>query len=162
MTTKSKSKWERILKRMYMRFTPEIIAKWESAVKENPNAEYNCNKISEILPFVKKVMPRLSRNQSLFGLSIISIEGKIRDKEREEVIVMYGIEPLQKAGILTGRDVRRVVNWYRGSEPRWDSHDYTARTKPNFEKEFSIGNRKYRLITDNYRNFRDLNLQVLR
>ena len=75
---------------------------------------------------------------------------------------MYGIEPLQKAGILTGRDVRRVVNWYRGSEPRWDSHDYTARTKPNFEKEFSIGNRKYRLITDNYRNFRDLNLQVLR
>ena len=57
----------------FQQFTPETVNAWEEAVQENPDAEWNCNRIRSILPFLKKVMPRIGRNQSLLGLSIISL-----------------------------------------------------------------------------------------
>ena len=44
----------------YQEFTPDIIAKWEAAVQENPNAEWSYTKIADILPFIKAVKPRIS------------------------------------------------------------------------------------------------------
>jgi len=146
----------------YQEFTPEIVAKWEETLKKRPDAAWNENKISEVLPFIKKIMPRIGRNQSLFGLSIISLEGRIEGRKKEEKIVRYGLEPLKKADVLSDDEVQRIVEWYAFSDPRWGPHDHAARTYPNFEKEFEINGKRYKLRTDNYRNCRDLNLQIPR
>jgi len=146
---------------MYREFTPEVVAKWEETVKERPGAEWSYNKISGILPFIKKVMPRIGKNQSMFGLSIVSLQGVYENKKEEERIVRYGLEPLEKAGVLSEEEIEQIVNWYAGSDPKWGPHDYEAKTMLGFKKEFEIDGKKYRLMTDNYRHCRDLNLQVL-
>jgi hypothetical protein len=150
------------MSKYYQEFTPEIVAKWEEILKETPDAEWNCNKLSEVLPFIKKVMPRIGKNQSLFGLSIISLEGQVEDRKVEEKIVRYGLEPLKTANILSDDNIKEIVDWYALSDPKWGPHDYATRTRPNFEKKFEIDGKTYRLSTDNYRNFKDLNLLAVK
>jgi len=139
--------------KFFQQFTPEIVENWERAVQKNPDAEWGYNKMRSLIPFLKRVMPRIGKNQSLFGLSIISLDGK---SQNEKWIVRYGLEPLLKAQILTQEEVGQIVVWYEQTDPTWDSGG--AR---QFQKEFEIDEIKYRLITDSYRNCRDLNLQVL-
>ncbi|KPJ56867.1 hypothetical protein AMJ49_03580 [Parcubacteria bacterium DG_74_2] len=141
------------MKKFYQEFTPKTIRKWEKGAKENPDAEWSCNKINEILPFIKKVMPRIGRNQSLFGLSIISLLGKPKN---EGEIIRYGLEPLLKAGVLTEEEMNKIIEWFQKTKPTWNSGG-----AGDFTKEFEIEGKKYRLITDSYRNYRDLNLQVV-
>lgn len=141
--------------KFYQEFTSDIVKKWEEAVKENPDAELSCNRLADILPFVKRVMPRIGQNQSLFGLSIISLNGKTKN---EEAVVRYGLAPLLKADILTQDEELRIIQWYLQTEPTWDSGGHDGR----FEKSFKVDGVQYRLITDSYRNCRDLNLQVLK
>lgn len=141
------------MNRFFQQFTSDIVEKLEEAVQKNPEAEWNCNRIRDILPFLKKVMPQIGQNQSLFGLSIISLDGRAPN-ERE--IVQYGLEPLLGADVLTEEEVERIVNWYLQTQPTWDSGG-----AGHFQKEFEIDGMRYRLITDSYRNCRDLNLQVL-
>jgi len=143
------------MSKFYQEFTPETVQKWEKAMPENPDAEWNYNKIREILPFVKKVMPRIGQSQSLFGLSIISLASKCEAKE-EQRIVRYGLEPLLKSGVLAEEDVEEIVQWFLETTPTWDTGgDW------QFKKEFEIDGIKYGLITDSHRNHRDLNLQVI-
>ena len=141
------------MEKFFQQFTPEVIKNWEKAVQKNPNAEWNFNRICDILPFLKRVMPRIGRNQSIFGLSIISLDGKVQN-ERE--IIQYGLEPLLTARIITEEETKWIVNWYLQTQPAWDSGG-----AGHFQKEFEIDGVKYKLITDSYRNCRDLNLQVL-
>jgi hypothetical protein len=144
------------MSRFYQECTQRTIQAWEKALKDNPNAEWNCNKIKEILPFLKKVMSRIGRDQSLLGFSIICLASKPRKKEDEERIVRYGLEPLLKAKILTETEAKRIVQWFLKTKPTWDSGG-----AGHFTKEFQVDGTKYRLITDSYRDYRDLNLQVL-
>ena len=65
---------------VYQQFTPDIVQTWENALITSPEAEWNENKIKALLPFVKKVLPRIGANQSLFGLSIISLEDKLENE----------------------------------------------------------------------------------
>lgn len=139
--------------KFFQQLTPETVKKWEEAVQKNSDAEWNYNRIRDILPFVRKVMPRIGRNQSLFGLSIISLDGKVPN-ERE--VVQYGLEPLLAANILIKEEAERIVNWYLQTQPTWDSGG-----EADFVKEFETEGVKYKLMTDSYRNCRDLNLQVL-
>ena len=53
----------------FQQVTPEMIERLEETFQKNPVSEY---RIGYMLPFFKKVMPRIGRIQSLFGLSIIS------------------------------------------------------------------------------------------
>jgi len=140
------------MKRFFQQFTTKVIKTWEKAVQKNPNAEWNYNRIGNFLPFIRKVMPRIARNQSLFGLSIISLDGKVQN-ERE--IIQYGLEPLLAANILIKKEVEQIINWYLQTQPTWDSGGAGY-----FQKEFEIDEVKYKLITDSYRNCRDLNLQA--
>lgn len=140
--------------KFFMQFTPKTLKIWEKAVQENSDVEWNFKKICDFLPFIKKVMPRISSNQSIFGLSIISLGGKTQE---EEEIVRYGLEPLLRANILTKEEVELIINWYIHTKPTWESGG-----AGHFQKEFEIDKVKYRLITDSYRNCRDLNLQVLK
>lgn len=139
--------------RFFQQFTSEIVNKWEEVVQKNQNAEWHCNRISHILPFIKKVNPRLGQKQSMFGLSIISLDFKSKN-ERE--IVQYGLKPLLDAHILTEKEAEQIISWYLQTEPTWDSGG-----AGQFQKEFEIDKIKYRLITDSHRNYRDLNLQVI-
>jgi hypothetical protein len=141
------------MKRFFQRLTPEIVEYWKKAVQNNPDVEWNSNRIRSLLPFLKKVMPRIGRNQSLFGLSIISLDGKTQN-ERE--IVQYGLEPLLTTRILTQEEAERVISWYLQTQPTWDSGGVG-----HFQKEFEVEGVRYKLITNSYRNCRDLNLQVL-
>lgn len=144
----------------YSQFTPETVSTWEGWLKDNPDVEWNYNKLSEILPFIKKVLPRIGKNQSMFGFSIISLRG---DLEKLDEIVLYGLEPLHDADILDQNEVQKIVNWYVGSTPQWDSHSPKAYSQPKgFNKKFTIDGINYELRTDNYRNYRDLNLVVKR
>lgn len=138
----------------FQQFTPEVLERWEKAVQENPGAEWNCNRLRDILPFVKAVMPQVGRNQSLFGLSIVSLDGKTQN---EKEIVRYGLAPLLAARILTEGEATQVVDWYLQTSPTWDSGG-----AGQFTKNFAVGGVSYRLITDAYRGCRDLNLQVLK
>lgn len=140
--------------RFFQQFTLEIVEKWEKAVQENPDAEWNSNRISSLLPFLKKVMPRIGRNQRLFGLSIISLDAKTQN---EGEIVQYGLKPLLTASVLTQEEAEQIVNWYLQTQPTWD-----AGGTGHFQKVFEVEGVKYELITDSYRNYRDLNLQVLK
>lgn len=141
------------LGRFFQQFTPEIVKKWEEAIQKNPDVKWNCNRIRDILPFVRKVMPRIGQNQSLFALSIISLDGKIQN-ERE--VILYGLEPLLTANILTKEEAEQIVNWYFQTQPTWDSGG-----AGHFQKGFEIEGVRYRLITGSVRNCRDLNLQAL-
>ncbi|MEE9525033.1 MAG: hypothetical protein V3V78_00310 [Candidatus Woesearchaeota archaeon] len=142
---------------VYHEFTPDIIAKWEAAVQENPDAEWTCQKVADILPFLKtvqlRVQPRFGKNQSLFGFSIISLDRSYKD---EPEVVAYGLEPLVKAEILTDDEASKISDWYKNTQPSWDSNN-THR----FEKTFKLGDHRYRLSTDCYRGCRDLNLQLV-
>ncbi|MFC1697230.1 hypothetical protein ACFL1H_02785 [Nanoarchaeota archaeon] len=135
---------------IYQEFTGEVISKWEEAVEKNPDCEYNCNKVKELLPFVKKVKPRVGQNQSLFGLSIISLDRKYQN---EKDIVEYGLEPLVNAQILNKNEVNKIVTWYLDKDP-------SVKEVFAFHKVFNINGDTYELITDCYRGFRDLNLRV--
>jgi hypothetical protein len=137
----------------YQQFTPETVKEWEEAVGENPEAKWGEHRIKDILPFVRKVMPRISRSQSVFGLTIISLNGKIKN---EEEVVRYGLEPLLKTDILTREDVTGVIEWYLETQPRWEPV-----IAGYFRKNFVIEDIVYKLITDSYRNRRDLNLRML-
>lgn len=143
------------MSQFYQEFTLETIKTWEKAMEKNPEAEWHFNKIKDILPFCKKVIPRIGRGQSLFGLSLICLDVKPR-KEKEERIVRYGLEPLLRAGILTTEEANRIVKWFLDTKPTCDSGG-----ADQFEKEFEIEGTKYRLITDSYRSYRDLNLQII-
>ncbi len=108
------------MSKIYTEFTPEDVVILEKELKENPDACYEFSKISEILPFIKKTMPRVGNDQSVFGLSIVSLARKYSDEEK---VVKYGLEPLTKAGILTDVEVEKIVDWFKKTEPTWDSDD---------------------------------------
>ncbi|MFA6146125.1 MAG: hypothetical protein WC697_02195 [Patescibacteria group bacterium] len=133
----------------FQQITPEIVKKWEEVVQKNAKAEWNYNRICDVLPFVKKVMPRIGQNQSLFGLSIISLDCKPQNMEE---IIQYGLEPLLAADILTKEEVKQVVNWYLQE----------AHNSGHFQKKFEIGEVKYGLVTDSHNGYLDFNLQVLK
>ncbi len=139
--------------KLYQEFTPQIVERWEAAVQADPLAVWNENRIGQLLPFVREVQPRIGVNQSLFGLSIISLEGRPED---ESEVVMYGLEPLIAAGVLDEVEAAQVVAWYERTDPSSNSGSVRA-----FGKEFDLGGTKYRLITDAYGGHRDLNLQVV-
>lgn len=137
----------------YHQFTPEDVKAWEEGLQKNPDAEWNYNRVKEFLPFVKKVMPRIGLGQSLLGFSIICLNGKCKN---EKEVVEYGLEPLLVANIITEKEAARITNWYLRTQSTWDSGG-----AGHFQKEFEVEGIKYRLITDSYRNCRDLNLQIL-
>jgi hypothetical protein len=137
----------------YQQFTEEIVAAWEVCIKESPQVEFNGMKVSQLLPFVKKALPRIGKGQSLFGLSLICLDRKLAN---ETSVVRYGLAPLLSAGILTMEEVEEIVDWYKNTVPTWDSGGNSR-----FEKNFQVDGQGYRLYTDSYRNCRDLNLQVV-
>jgi hypothetical protein len=140
--------------KVYQTFTSEIIAKWEEAVQKNPDAEWSDNKISDILPFIKTVKPRITSNQSAFGFSILSLDRSYEDEPR---VIAYGLEPLVKAEILTNDEANQIGDWYKNTSPSWDSNNLGR-----FEKNFAVDGHTYKLITDCYRGCRDLNLLLVR
>lgn len=140
------------MEKFYNQLTPENVSYWEAEIQKNPDVQWNYNRVKDLLPFIKKVMPRMGRNQSLLGFSIISLDGKLKN-ERE--VVKYGLEPLLIANIITKKEAEKIINWYLKTQPTWDSGGVG-----HFQKEFKIEDIKYRLITDSYRNCRDLNLQI--
>jgi len=139
--------------KFYNQFTSENIGVWEKSAKENPDAKWNFGRIKDLLPFIRKVMPRIGQNQSLLGLSIISLDGKPKN-ERE--VVQYGLDPLLVAEIITKEEATQIINWYLQTRPTWDSGGIG-----DFQKVFHIEGIGYKLITDSRRNCLDLNLQVL-
>jgi hypothetical protein len=140
------------MSKIYKEFKPEDVTALEKELKEDPDAYCEFSKISEVLPFIKKTLPRIGNNQSVFGLSIISLARKYSDEEK---VVRYGLEPLTKAGILTDVEVKKIVDWFKKTEPTWDSDD-----RKGFAKTFKIDGIKYRLMTDCCRGYRDLNLHI--
>lgn len=136
----------------FQQFTPEIVSVWEDAIRRDKDAQWAGHSIAKLLPFVKKVLPRFGNTQSLFGLSIISIQGSVTNIEQ---IVHHGLEPLVNANILSQAEITQIVNWFVSTEPSWDSGFGQEFTR------FSIDGQNYRLKTDSYRNCRDLNLVAL-
>jgi hypothetical protein len=74
------------MSKIYTEFTLEDVAVLKKELKENPDAYYEFSKISEILPFIKKTIPRIGNNQSLFCLSIISLARKYSDEEKVVIL----------------------------------------------------------------------------
>ena len=140
------------MSKIYTEFTLKDVVVLEKELKEDPDAHYEFSKISEILPFIKKTMPRVGNDQSVFGLSIICLPRKYSDEEK---VVRYGLEPLTRAGILTDVEVEKIVDWFKTTEPTWDSND-----RKGFAKTFKIDGIKYKLMTDSCRRYRDLNLHI--
>ena len=101
-------------------------------------------------PFRMSVPPRNDYDGEIDWL-IVSLYGQ----DNEEKIVKYGLEPLTKAGILTNVEVKQVVDWFKKTEPTWDSND-----RKGFAKIFKIDEITYELMTDCCRGYRDLNLHI--
>jgi len=143
---------EEPIEEMFSQATPEVVEKWEKAVKQNPQVEFVRKPIAPFLPFLREVLPRVSKKQSLFGLSLISLD---HSPERIEDIVRYATEPLLAAGILTEDDIREIIAWFKLSDTSWEP-DSTKRY--GFTKGFEIGGIEYTLTTDSYRGYHDLNV----
>jgi len=141
------------MEKFYNQFTPEDVNTWEAELEKNPDTEWNYNRVKDLLPFVKKVMPRIGQNQSLLGFSIISLNGKVKN-ERE--VIKHGLNPLLTAKIITEEEAEQIISWYLRTQPTWNSGG-----AGHFQKVFHIEEVGYRLTTDSCRNCRDLNLQVL-
>lgn len=138
---------------VYQQITQEVVERWKAAVQADPLAQWNENRIGPLLPFVEQVQPRIGVNQSLFGLSIISLEGRVPD---EAQVVGYGLEPLTAAGVLTEEEAEQIVSWYANTDPALESGGLGR-----FQKTFDLGGQRYELFTDSYRGCRDLNLRVV-
>lgn len=141
------------MERFYGQFTPEILTKWEEAVRKDADATWSGQSIKGLLPFAKRVMPMVAQTQSLFGFTIICLESKL---ENEEEVVGYGLQPLIVVNIITQQEADSIIEWYLQTEPQWD-----AAGGRGFSKELEIEGVKYRLMTDVHRGCRDLMIQVL-
>ena len=119
-------------------------------LKTFPNAEWKYNRLSDILPFLSFVKPRIGVIQNVSNLSIISLDKVYQDEEK---IVRYGLEPLEKAHILGESELEQIAKWYIQTQTALDSGA--------FEKTFNIGNKEYILETNSHENSRHLNLKVL-
>ena len=136
----------------YIEFTQEHLAKWEEMVTHEPLVERSGQNVAALLPFMRKVMPRLGKNQSMFGVSIISINGLL---ENIVEVVNFGLEPLLRANVITETEAKGIVRWFETTPVTWNSG------QGEIVKEIILGKKRYRLIVDSVRNCRDLNLQVL-
>lgn len=105
-------------------------------------------------PFFKKVSPKIAQVQQKSDyITLIHLgernnlfknreTGKIiLDKklgeEREKKIITSGLEPLYWAGILTTREIKTIIEWFK-----------TPRNDHNFCKHVSVDDEKYILRTE--------------
>lgn len=126
------------------------IAAWEQGLTAYPDAKWHHNKLSDILPFLIFVKPRISLIQDISGLRIISLDKVYHDEEK---IIRHGLKPLEKAQILGESELEQIAKWYIQTQ--------TALKQDAFEKTFNIGDREYMLETNSHKNSRHLNLKVL-
>jgi hypothetical protein len=131
--------------------TTEIVENWRLTVEAEPEATYGVCMIADMLPFVATVHPRIGVAQSMFGLSLICLEGPVADVT---AIVAYGLEPLLSAQVLTDADVAAITHWFETTPPTWDGS-----RSGGFSKRVVVGQQLYIIKTDDYRGFRDLNIQ---
>jgi hypothetical protein len=136
--------------KFYFSFTENDVSLWEKTAAQKPTARYYGHQIKDFLPFIKKVMPRLSRSQNSIGLTIISVNGKPLD---EKLIVAYGLEPLISSDVITKEEANRISSWYDQTGPDWHCGGIGY-----FQKQIRIGEITYRLTTDICDGYRNLNL----
>lgn len=152
MMTKKLHKSPKNVSDLYVEINSGHIYAWEHGLKEYPDAEWNKNKLADVLPFVKLVKPRIGLIQNTVGLKIISLDRNYHD---EEEIIKYGLEPLKKAQILEESEIEQVTKWYK--QTQIDLNHENA-----FEKTFDINDKKYKLETNSKHNYRHLDLKVLK
>lgn len=88
----------------------ETIPEWEKRIQENQAANTGNAFLEDLLPFVKKVRPKISKTQSLFGgLTLVCLEGE--DTYKKDKIIDKGLDPLVKSGILTQPEANMFSVW---------------------------------------------------
>lgn len=133
----------------FFQFDDTTVSYWEGIVKREPDARFQGFLITKLLPLARRVKLRFSRNQSRFSFVVLSSNSR-GDRD----LVLYGLDPLLSAGILTVDEVRWITNWYMIPGP-------AIPHKGAFEKTFTIEGVQYRLVTDSRGVVKDLVLEVL-
>jgi len=88
----------------------KTIPEWEKRIQENSAANTGSAFLKDLLPFVKKVKPKVSKTQSLFGgLTLVCLEGE--DTYKKDKIIDEGLDPLVKSGILTQAEANKFLAW---------------------------------------------------
>jgi hypothetical protein len=127
----------------------KTIPEWEKRIQENPAANTGNAFLEDLLPFVKKVRPKISKTQSLFGnLTIVCLERE--DIYKKDKIIDEGLDPLVKSGILTQPEANMFSAWVI-----FGNHVQ----RPS--KKFSIDGMQYELSIDNYpESYKDILLRI--
>jgi hypothetical protein len=127
------------------------IEAFRAKLAEDPDSRSHDMPIKELLPFLLKVRPNVSREQSLFNMTIICL--KKGNPDFDEVI-KYGLYPLLAANIISREEARLVTKWFTEMIPEWDA------SKQLVVKIFTIDGVKYKLHLESYRYYLDLILSL--
>lgn len=124
---------------MFYQFSKSDAEEWETTSKEQPGSIWSSSRhsVDNFLPFVKKVLPRLACQQSIFGMSIICLYGHY---ENEQEMIEYATMPLLTAEILNKEEISQIVDLFKTA----DSDSGPG----GFRKRFEIGGKTYEIITD--------------
>jgi hypothetical protein len=128
----------------------ETIPEWEKRIQENSAANTGNAFLKDLLPFVKKVKPKISKTQSLFGnLTLVCLEGETAYKK--DKIIDEGLNPLVKSDILTQPEANKFSAWVILGDQ--------VIKRPS--KKFSIDGMQYELSVDNYpESYKDILLRI--
>jgi len=141
---------------LFSQFDQDVLATWEDAFKEDSEIKWSEHKVKEYLPFVRKALPFIANNQSLFGLSIICLNDSY---DNEEEIIRYATKPLVTAEILTEQEISKIIEVFKHMSLSVSS--VFSQGYGSFKKFFEVEGTKYEIYTDNYRGYKDLNIRYL-
>jgi hypothetical protein len=134
----------------FCRFTPETIAQWEDVVRENPESTWNLSLVIKLLPFIKKVNPRVATKQCMMFFTIILLHHKYKKNDQ---LIRYGLEPLLQANILNQNEANQIVSWFFDKLPnKGDSSLTILAGNYKIQKEFKIDGIDYKLVVYSYSN----------
>ena len=125
----------------------KTIPQWERRIRKNSAANTGNAFLTDLLPFMKKIRPKVPKTQSVFGnLTLICLEG---DAYKNSNLIEEGLNPLISGGVLTKDEADNFSKWL------------SKKTTKEPKKSFSIDGIKYELSVDNYpESYRDVILHI--
>ncbi len=140
-----------------MEFYDDFLGLGYYGIYEIDELGFNHDYIIRFMPFIAKVMPRISSKQNSSGyLDIIYFEqrrdyplrGPLTSTEngrffvncREEIYVRFGLDPLIRACIISSDEGYKILNWF---EKVLDNPKNTE----HLAKRFSVDEKEYLLFT---------------
>lgn len=139
------------VRRNFFETAERTIEYYTDRLAKDPNAGSQGIPIKELLPFMLRVRPNVSRIQGVAAMTIICLQKGNPDFEE---VIKYGLYPFIAANIISADLARLITRWFTEKAPEWDA------SKKETVKTFTIDEVTYMLHLESYRYYLDLILSL--